>query len=303
MTIDVSKGLFFCDGCVVRRDVLLLAAGFNADPDQEDSRVVFKLRDAWRHFDVEDDAVISVTARGDTGYVLGSRGSVFEVPLDTTMTLETIDDKIRDWLIRAAYDYGELTRVRIISDIPYCCGQSGQVYRLKEQKWVSADRGLRSDSGPDLEDIAGSGMDDIYVVGLGGAMQHFDGKGWWSVDLPTNSNLSAIRRNSAGIYYVCGDDGLILTGSGEHWRIVAEAVPDKNYWGLEIFEEEVYLAHGKGIDRLVDGQVRAVPIGLDGKLTFQHLQGCCGQLYSFGTDDLLKFDGVSWSRVLVPVRP
>jgi len=302
MKINISKGLFFSDGCVVRRDVLLLAAGFNADPDQDYSRVVFSLGGEWRHFDVEEDAVISVTASGDTGYVVASNGSVFEVPLNASLTIKAIDEKMREWMIESVVDYGELTRVRAISGVPYCCGQSGQVYRLGKTKWVRADHGLRSDEGPDLEDIDGSGVDDVYVVGIGGAMHHFDGATWRRVDLPTNLNLSNIRRASDGVYYACGDDGLILKGCGHDWRIVTDIVPDKNYWGLEVFNGGVYLAHDKGIDRLMDDQVLPVPLGIPGRLTFHRLHAGNGHLYSFGTDDVLKFDGISWSRITIPVR-
>lgn len=300
--MDASKGLFLCDGCVIREGVLLLAAGFNSDSDQENSRVVYTLDGEWHHFDVEEDAVISVAVADDKGYVIGARGSVFEVPLGPNVHIDNIDDVIRDWTIGAVDDLGELTRVRVIAGVPYCCGQSGQVYRLDGSKWLRADKGLRSNTGPDLEDIAGSAPDDLYAVGLGGALHHFDGRKWSRIDIQTNLNISNIRRGPDGLYRLCGDDGLLMSGSGSEWMSLADAVPDKNYWGLEWFNGAFYLAHGRGVDCLIGQELSPVAMQIPGRLTFHRLQSGQGLLFSFGTDDLLRFDGHQWVRIVVPAR-
>ena len=302
MTIDISKGLFLSDGCVVSKNVLLIAAGFNSDPDQESSRVIFNLEGQWRHFDIEVDAVISATANGNLGYVIASNGSAFEIPLASDITHKEVGDKIRSWVIESAVDFGELTRVRSIAGIPHCCGQSGQIYRLAKSKWVRADHGLRSNEGPSIEDIDGFNSDDLYVVGLRGSMHHFDGAKWRQIELPTNLNLSNIRCGSDGVCYACGDSGLLLKGRGDSWSIVGDLEVDKNYWGLDIFQGEVYLSHSRGIDRLDGNEIVALNIGVADKITFNRIHSFDNQLWSFGTDNMLKFEDNSWTSIEIPLR-
>jgi hypothetical protein len=300
MAIDASKGFFVSDGCVIRRDQLLLALGFNADPDQETSRVGYHVQGEWRHFDVEVDSVISVTASDTLGYAVASLGSVFELPLAEDTTREIFNERVRSWVIEAAVDFGELMRIRLIQGVPFCVGQSGQVYRLGKANWDRADHGMRKIGGPDLEDIDGFSLDELYVAGIEGAIHRFDGSTWRQVSLPTNLNISNVRCLSDGLCCACGDDGLILRGRLDDWQVFGEPVPDRNYWGLEEFDGSIYLAHGTGIDRLVDQAVVPVDLKLKGKTTFHRLHGRDHVLYSFGTDHLLRFaDGV-WTRVPIP---
>jgi hypothetical protein len=302
MEVDASKGLFLNDGCVVRKDVLILAAGFNADADGNCSRVIYTLDGQWRQFDAPDARFISVTAVENTGYLVSAHGLAVEVPLSPGVTMEQIDNA-GTWSIEGPSKLGQTTRIRAIAGQPYCCGQRGQVYRLEGGKWVRADAGLQKRGGPDQEDIDGSGPSDIYTVGLDGAMHHFDGRKWKAIDLPTNVSLSNIRCVSPDLYYVCGNDGLIMKGARNRWEIIGDPVPDKNYWGLEVFEETVYLSHGKGIDRLTDEGVEPVDLKIKKKkLTFHRLHGRDGQLWSFGEDHMLKFDGKTWTEVPIPVR-
>jgi hypothetical protein len=302
MKIDAAKGLFVSDGCVVRKDSLLLALGFNSNPEQEYSRVGFHLEGQWRHFDVPTDAVVSVTANSELGYAMGSGGSIFELPLAATTTRDAFNERVRSWVIDSAVEYGELTRIRLIGETPYCCGQSGQIYRLGDGGWARADHGLRSDDdeAPDFEDLDGFGPAEIYAVGVGGALYRFDGHRWHRIESPTNVNISNIRCHSNGVCCACGDDGLIMWGRGDEWNLLGDPVPDKNYWGLEVFEEFVYVSHGKGIEKIVHGAVLPVALAIEGRTTFYRLHGRDGQLFSFGTDHLLKFSGGTWSRVEIP---
>jgi hypothetical protein len=300
--IDLSKGLFLRDGSVLRKEALVLAAGFNDEPDGDRSRVIYRLDGAWQNFNVPTDAMVSATASGNKAYLVGVSGLVIEVPLSPQMTRAMVIKAIRMWAIKDAVDHGDITRIRAVAGEPYCCGQCGQVYRFDGGNWSRADAGLRSDDGPDLEDIDGSGPKDIYVVGIGGAMYHFDGRNWQAVAVPTNLHLSNVRCASPDLYYVCGDDGLILRGARDQWQVIGDPVPDKNYWGLALFDQSVYLAHGKGIDRLVGDVVEAVDIGIEGRLTFHRLDARDGQLWSFGEDDMLVFDGGRWQKVDIPVQ-
>jgi hypothetical protein len=302
VAIDILKGLFFTDGCILRKDVAIVSCGFNDYPDGKNSGVLYFHGGKWRYFDVQNDAMISVSSHGDTGYIVGTAGIAIELPLSVDATLEDINEQLRMWLIRKSIKYGEITRVRVIAGQPYCCGQSGQIYRLAKNEWTRADMGLRKFDGPGFEDIDGSGPSDIYAVGIDGVMCSYKGKKWDQVDLPTNLHLSNIRCVSPDLYYVCGNDGLIMSGAGDQWKVIGELVPEKHYWGLELFENNIYLSHGSGIDRLIQGNIEAVEINIEGDLSFNRLNSCDGQLWSFGEDNILIFDGVDWSEVKIPIR-
>lgn len=301
MDVDISKGLFYSDGCVVHKDTVILAAGFNSSPNTLQSRAIFTLDEEWRQFDIPTDMMVSVALCGETAYLAGTGGLLIEVPLFSGVTLDMIDNA-NMWEIEDVMEYGQITRIRTISGQPYCCGQSGQVYRLTAGQWDRADSGLRTIGGPDLEDIAGNGPSDIYVVGIQGSMFHFNGSRWDTISLPTNGYLSNIRCVSSNLCYACGNDGLLLKGFCDQWEIVSEPIPDKNYWGLEIFKGSVYLAHGSGIDCLTPDGIKPVEINLDGNLSFHRLHSCADQLWSFGIDHVLVFDGDNWKEVNIPVR-
>ena len=291
--------LFVSDGCAIRQDSLLLALGFNADPEQTSSRVAFQLGGEWKHFDVRFDSIISVAACGSLGYALGSKGSVFELPLGEGVTREIFNSQVRSWVIEPAVKFGELTRIRSIAGTPYCCGQSGQIYSLSNGEWIRMNLGINSDEF-NLENIDGTTPHNIYTAGCNGVMLHHDGNKWARIPLPTNLNISNIRCESDGTCYACGDDGLLLRGHDEVWEVIGDPAPDKNYWGLDIFNGTPFLSHGKGIDYLQSNQIVPTTLPNNGKRTFYHLHSNSDHLYSFGTDHILKFDNGTWSVLDIP---
>ena len=302
MEVDASAGLYFTDGVVVRAGTMALGAGFNSAPDAACSRILFLLNGEWHDMDVETDAIVSISATRAEVFAVGVNGLTVMLPLAPGVSLEGLADAIEMRVIDEAMDFGELTRIRVIGSQPYCCGQCGQVYQFTHGVWRRIDAGLRSDDGPDFEDIDGSGPSHLHAVGIEGAVYRFDGYRWSSVDVPTNVNLSNVRYVSPDLVYVCGDHGTVLRGESGRWSFVGERVADRHYWGLAELDGTIYLSHSAGIDRIIGDSVEPVDLSQFASASFNRVHGRDGELWSIGEDDLLRFDKNGWARINVPVR-
>jgi hypothetical protein len=73
------------------------------------------------------------------------------------------------------------------------------------------DQDLRA-SGPkkNLRGVWGSSANDIWAVGEGGTIVHFNGGAWSLVASPITEHLSAIWGTSADDVWVVGDKGTIV---------------------------------------------------------------------------------------------
>lgn len=61
-----------------------------------------------------------------------------------------------------------------------------------------------------LFDLWGTAADDIYTVGQGGRMLHYDGADWTSLTTPTGESLLDVWGPSADEIFVVGENGTIL---------------------------------------------------------------------------------------------
>lgn len=69
---------------------------------------------------------------------------------------------------------------------------------------------IATDTKQSLLDIWGSGPQDIYVVGSGGLVLHFDGKTWARVETGTRANLYGVHGRGPGDVFAVGEGGVVL---------------------------------------------------------------------------------------------
>jgi hypothetical protein len=186
----------------------------------------------------------------------------------------------------------------------FVCGYGGQVYRRSNIGWIHADEHLL-DSSPgtlslDLLDIDGTSPDDIYAVGTGGLIFHYDGKKWSKIDSPTNKHLTRVRCVSKNEVYACGYSGTVIRGKGNTWEDISTKDIMDNYYGIEAFGNSIYLARNSGLLRFSGREFELVDIGSKKNATFHRLHANDDVLWSFGTDDLFWFDGEKWTEVIHP---
>ncbi len=81
--------------------------------------------------------------------------------------------------------------------------------------------------------VWGSGPADVWAVGTGGVILHFDGAAWSAVASPTVDRLIAVWGTSAADAYAVGGDGtgLVLRWDGVRWsRFAAAPEPLSGVW-------------------------------------------------------------------------
>lgn len=64
----------------------------------------------------------------------------------------------------------------------------------------------------------GSGADDIWAVGDGGTILHYDGMVWSAVSSGTTESLYGVWGNGRYDLWAVGDSGTILHFDGTSWR-------------------------------------------------------------------------------------
>ena len=95
--------------------------------------------------------------------------------------------------------------------------------RSPASRGAMPDGGCRSEAGCpsgdsySFERMWGSAPDDIWVVGLGGLIMHFDGRAWRRVPSGTTADLRAIAGRGRGDALIVGDGHTILRLRGTTW--------------------------------------------------------------------------------------
>jgi hypothetical protein len=298
-----DSSLFFTDGYVVSKNSVVIPAQYNAFPTDPMSRVMFMFGSEWIHYDVDDDMIRSVSMRvsDSTCYLLGKNGTVVTCGGGGKVFSEkSLEGSFRKTKIQDVEKYGELFRLRVIADVPYACGQRGQIYTETSGGWEHADQGVFAKKAPTLEDIDGTGARDIYAVGMHGTVVHYDGRRWRTVDVGTNQHLSNVRCLTTGDVFMCGNSGVVIRRSGRGWELIDNPLGEPHYWGMDVYRGKVYLAHVNGM-HVFDGKaITELDFGLGKEVSCHRVHSNEDVLWSFGVDDLFKFNGRKWREVICP---
>jgi len=183
----------------------------------------------------------------------------------------------------------------------YACGTQNMVFRQEGDRWVRIDQGmfkpLKGRVTQNLASIDGFSEDDVYGVGMGGAIWRYHGKAWKKLKSPTNRNLRAVCCASSGDVVVAGAKGRVFRGGAKKgWTDLSDpGVQDDFIWDIAEFRGKVYLtAHDKLL--VIDGgKLAEVKVPIRGA-SFMKLAANENQLWSVGDDCILKFDGKTWTR-------
>lgn len=162
---------------------------------------------------------------------------------------------------------------------------------------------------PPLWDIWGSSATDVFAVGDGGAILHWDGA-LWSVQPnglpPEDCNcLTAVTGSGPGDVWAGGDGGLLLHYDGATWT-EQTALPATDIWAMwAAGPNDVYAVITEddvdGFDALYryqGGVWSEVTLPLPGGTFLYSVWGRSGSdVYLSHDDGVLHFDGATWSDV------
>jgi hypothetical protein len=192
---------------------------------------------------------------------------------------------------------GPLRRIREIAHSLYACGAGNQVYMRTANGWVGIDDQLVaaskaattriidqikdigagysedkllsltasiSDAGV-IDDIGGTGPDDVYACGLAGAMWHWNGHQWRELKTPSDEHLHCMHVISEQSILVCGHNGTLLQGNKDTgFRSLIGSDSTDHFWSVREFNGKTYLGTTKGL-HVFDG-TRLELVRLPGQL-------------------------------------
>lgn len=154
-----------------------------------------------------------------------------------------------------------------------------------------------------LKDVWGSSQFDIWVVGLAGALIHYDGFSWTAFPSPAPGDLYAVWGNASDDVWAAGTQGLLIHWDGTAWTTAASQTSEHLHAVSGPSPTDVFAVGKAGTVMHYRGFVWAAsPINLDseGVPVTQNLYGVGGvsgeDMWAAGADgQVIHFDGSSWT--------
>ncbi|APP76959.1 WD40/YVTN/BNR-like repeat-containing protein [Xanthomonas vesicatoria] len=240
------------------------------------------------YIDQPEPAVIAVGADGSVS--VGTAAGTTEERVDVSL-----DGPARR---------GPLRGLHVIAGAVYVTGMGRQVYRRDGvQTWTRQDEGVVLARGEaqlcGFNALDGLGEDAIYAVGFNGEIWKCNNGQWLQQDSPTTLVLHKVKVVREDLVFACGQQGILLRNNGGGWKTIAQDVTTDDLWGMEWFQQELYVACDRGLfkldntDRLIEVDMRLSP-----KPSCRRLHANDGVLWSCGPKHVTwTEDGQTWMDV------
>jgi hypothetical protein len=196
--------------------------------------------------------------------------------------------------------------LRYIAGDLYACGIQNQVARRTSKGWVAMDMGIAIPLGDEvtatLHSIDGFAADDIYAVGDGGALWHWDGQAWRSLSSQTNLPLYCVRCLSNGQVVAAGSGGTILVGAANApWQDVSDTAQCNDvYQNVVEFKGQIYLSATDQLMTLQGSTLSEVNPNVRGSKAYYAMDADHDSLWVVGDEAALRYDGKKWHRYECP---
>jgi hypothetical protein len=199
---------------------------------------------------------------------------------------------------------GFLMDLRKIGASWYAVGAHRMIFREEKAGWRPFDDGVYvpGEEGDDqlLLSIDGLSGNDIYAVGYGGTIFHYDGKAWSELDSPTDNGLERVLCVKKDEVYICGYGNSLYRGGVAGWRALTEPDDSITYWDLAFFQGRLYACTKKQLFVLEGDRLEEVKIPVKRPLGFYRMDADGDELWTCGNECVLQFDGKSWTQYVFP---
>lgn len=302
MSERAKERLTFLDAAVFDSgDVeLYLGCEFTDGPSGRSRMLLLRNDGKWGHHDVNSSVRSVETNDTPFGFFSLCKDGVVSLGDSSQVSFEFIDDAGT-----GAGKFGYVKRIRNIAGELYVCGDLHQVYRRAGGTWPHIDRDILIQNpraiGVSLNDIDGTGSDDIYSVGDRGVIYHFDGARWEKLESPTNCNLERVLCLSPESVYACGNNGVLLHGNRNGWQVLnQDNLIGDTIWGIAEFQGDIYLSTNLQLYKLKGDIAEPVQTGIAVAGSNSRLAASSNKLWSISANDIVVFDGNAWSQVVYP---
>ena len=152
--------------------------------------------------------------------------------------------------------------------------------------------------GNTLNAVWGSSSNDVYAVGEGGTILHYDGSSWTAMASNTNDNLNGVWGSSANDVYAVGLKGTILHYNGQSWSKIDSDVSHTlwDVWGSS--GNDIFVVGSVGVILHYDGNTWSEMMN---EPTYYFLSVWGSSASSVYASDyngkILHYDGVVWTEM------
>ena len=251
---------------------------------------------------VQSNAVLPFVARSlvdtpDGLFVVGRLGQVTRIQSGQRFNEEIVGPD----------QFGFLAEARLIGDSLYVVGIRRQVYvRDNAGRWSRADSGVldqnrQFDRVSGFRSVDAVSSNEIFAVGREGEIWRHSAGAWRQEPSVTNLILEQVRAGGDDEVYIAGQMGTLIRGHHTVWSVLDQTETDSDFWGLEWFQGDLYLATRDTLLCLPKGRMPLRPVPVAGGTSFGGLSAGHGALWSFGaTEAHWTSDGARWHSIEVP---
>ena len=293
--------VYFTNGYVVHDNFTAISCGYLEEPDATSSLILLFDGTDWAGHMVDNDFIVSLTYCPDSNtlFGLGKFGVIKSVRPNGEFSLENVRGR---WTQEPL----PLTHTGVLSSIAsnhrdvLVCGWAGQMFIYKDQRWSPFTNGIVNPASCDFLDCYIFNDGQAYAVGINGIIYYNDGSRWHQLDSPTNEHLYAITPADDEKVYIAGAKGGLYLGDKIGWNFLGED-SETNFWDIHRFHGSLYIAGREDEMYTYNGsEIRLLNMGLGYTVSTNRLHGNDQVLWSFGADDLLKYDGRVWEYIRCP---
>ena len=179
-----------------------------------------------------------------------------------------------------------------IGDRIFATGDEG-FFLYDGEHWGKLANGSDIDTA-DILDMFGTSENDVFAVGSGGSIVHFDGAVWQAMDSGTEETLVGVWASGPDDVYAVGDHETVLYYDGSSWsELFGSGLVD--YLGVTGFDgEQIVALRDDGAVTFSDGVSWRPEPGGD----LQAMHGTASDnLYGIGRNGLSHYDGERWTSI------